>query len=174
MRQSSYRRRCRCSNPTLASDRAGATMTNINLLASGDWPGAPRREPSFDLGQVPYNASRGQCEASREFPALFHPEDRAVSERHHLFKLLAPDGPCMCDRIGLRHRDTPTLLDCQRLKARDRRNGKIRIAGAEGSVEKQRHGAFRFSSTTIYALRKIVFASRLADGMNGSGARRRG
>src|SRR5579871_5139768 len=102
-RRSSYRLRCRCSNPILASNRAAATMTNIDLLASSDGPGAPRCEPCFNLSQIPYDTARRQREAPRKFSALLHAEDGAVGQRHYLFELSPPDRSRVLSLVSANH-----------------------------------------------------------------------
>lgn len=56
-----------------------------------------RLDPQLHFGQVPGNIPAGERDAAREFPSLFHVENRALGEWDHLQQLLAVD-----ERLALR------------------------------------------------------------------------
>ncbi len=107
---SSYRRRCRCSNPILAFDWAGPPIADVDLLAAMDRAGSPRCKPSLHLGEVPNHAPGRKRKPPWKLAALFHAEDSTVGKRHHFLELLAPDGPGERPFFRHSHGSTPQSL----------------------------------------------------------------
>jgi hypothetical protein len=70
-------------------------MAHIDLLPAFNRSRPARGEPLLNLSQVPDHAAGREGKATRKLSALFHSEDRAVSEWHHFFQLLSAN----CSRV---------------------------------------------------------------------------
>lgn len=91
MRLCSFRRRCQFLSPIRSFDRPRQALLYVGVLGACYRLRPSRGEPLLDLGKVPNDAARRKGEALRKFATAFHFVDRAVSQRHHLAELVAPD-----------------------------------------------------------------------------------
>lgn len=91
-------------------DRTRLSFGYVRMFCAADRRRSPRHQPSFDFGQIPDDAARRERKTPRELAALLHFVDRAVSQRHHLTQLMAPDGLSDCHLLGVSHTQSPSIL----------------------------------------------------------------
>ena len=84
----------RSSSRRRRSDWAGFPLPNVRGGRSLDLRvfrrEAPGREPGLDLREVPDDATRGEVESLRKFPAALHFIDRRVGQWNHLTEFASP------------------------------------------------------------------------------------
>lgn len=86
-----FRLRCRSLSSILHFDRTVTAPLHVRMRSTGKGGAPAQQEPSLHLTQIPYDTTRGECEASRKFSALFHFVDGAVGKGDHLTELMSSD-----------------------------------------------------------------------------------
>src|SRR5690349_10069393 len=90
--RSSFRLQCRSCSPTRPFNRPGSALPHIRMRRARQGRRSTRRQPVFDLAEIPYDTPGRESEPPRKLTALLHLIDGAVRERDHLAKLISPDG----------------------------------------------------------------------------------